>query len=59
MHGRRMVDVAYFDFSKAFLAVSHCILTVKFMSCGLDKCTVKWEKNRLDCCWSYKSSDWQ
>lgn len=44
MHGRRMVDVTCFDFSKASLATSHCTLTVKFLSCELDKCTIKREK---------------
>lgn len=49
MRGRRMGDVTYFDFSKASLEVSHCTLTVKFMSSELDKFTIEWEKNRLDC----------
>ena len=48
---KRMVDAAHVDFSKASVTVSHCILVAKFMSYGLDKWTIKWEKNWLDC-WS-------
>ncbi|PKU40953.1 rna-directed dna polymerase from mobile element jockey- hypothetical protein [Limosa lapponica baueri] len=44
---RRVVDVVYLDFSKAFDTVSHSILIAKLRKCGLDKWTVKWIENWL------------
>ncbi|KAJ7400527.1 hypothetical protein BTVI_104637 [Pitangus sulphuratus] len=41
----REVDNVYLDFSKAFDAVSHRILTGKPKKCGLDERSVRWMKN--------------
>uniref|UniRef100_A0A8B9CCP8 Reverse transcriptase domain-containing protein n=1 Tax=Anser brachyrhynchus TaxID=132585 RepID=A0A8B9CCP8_9AVES len=43
----KAVDMVYLDFSKAFHAVSHSILTVKLRNCGLDDQVVKWTVNWL------------
>ena len=44
---KKVVDIVYLDFSKAFNTVSHSILPQKLAACGLDRCTVCWVKNRL------------
>ncbi|PKU41248.1 rna-directed dna polymerase from mobile element jockey-like [Limosa lapponica baueri] len=44
----RAVDVVYLDFSKAFDAVSHNILTGNLRKCGLDEWTVRWIENWLN-----------
>ncbi|KAK4823920.1 hypothetical protein QYF61_008306 [Mycteria americana] len=44
----KAVDVVYLDFSKAFDTVSHSILPEKLAARGLDRCTLRWVKNRLD-----------
>ncbi|PKU38769.1 rna-directed dna polymerase from mobile element jockey-like [Limosa lapponica baueri] len=44
---RRVVDVVYLDFSKAFDTVSHSILIAKLRKCGLDEWTVTWIENWL------------
>lgn len=44
----RAVDVAYLDFSN-MLAVFHNILIDKPIKYGLNKCTVKWTENFLNC----------
>uniref|UniRef100_A0A8C3D114 Reverse transcriptase domain-containing protein n=1 Tax=Cairina moschata TaxID=8855 RepID=A0A8C3D114_CAIMO len=44
----KSVDVVYFDFSKAFDAVSHNILLKKLSAHGLDSRTLRWVKNCLD-----------
>jgi len=43
----RAVDIVYLDSSKAFVYVSHNILTDKLLMYGLDEQTVKWIENRL------------
>ncbi|KAK4828069.1 hypothetical protein QYF61_023129 [Mycteria americana] len=45
---RRAVDVAYLDFSRAFIMVSHNILINKLTKHGLDKWTVRWTENWLN-----------
>ncbi|PKU29510.1 rna-directed dna polymerase from mobile element jockey-like [Limosa lapponica baueri] len=45
--GGRAVDVVYLNFSKAFGTISHSILK-KLAAHGLDGCTLRWVKNRLD-----------
>jgi len=42
------VDAVYLDFSKAFDAVSHSILTGKLRKCGLDERSVRWIENWLN-----------
>jgi len=44
----RAVNVVYLDFSKAFDAVSHSVLTGKLRNCGLDEWTVRWIENWLN-----------
>ncbi|KAK4823950.1 hypothetical protein QYF61_008336 [Mycteria americana] len=44
----KAVDVVYLDFSKAFDTISHSILLEKLAAHGLDECTLRWIKNRLD-----------
>ena len=39
------MDIIYCDGSKAFDAVSHNILIVKLMKCGLDETTASWTEN--------------
>jgi len=43
-----LVDVYYLNFSKAFDTVSYSILLEKLAAHGLDGCTLRWTKNRLD-----------
>ena len=45
----RTVDFVYLEFSKAFGTVSCNILTDKLMKYGLDKWTVRWSENLLNC----------
>jgi len=45
---RRVVDVFYLNFSKAFDTVSHNILISKLRKCGLDEWTVRWIENWLN-----------
>ncbi|PKU48584.1 rna-directed dna polymerase from mobile element jockey- hypothetical protein [Limosa lapponica baueri] len=47
MDEKRMVDVVYLDFSKAFDTVSHSILIAKLRKYGLDEWTVGWIENWL------------
>ena len=42
------VDAVYLDFSKAFDAVSHSILTGKLRKCGLVERSVRWIENWLN-----------
>jgi len=44
----RAVDVVYLDLSKAFVTVSHEVLTGKLRKCGLDEWTVRWIENWLN-----------
>jgi len=41
----RAVDVVYFDFHKAFDAISYNMLVMKLRKCGIDEPTVKWIEN--------------
>ena len=43
----KTADVFFWDFSKAFNAVSHCIFTDKMSSIQLDKCPRRWVSNWL------------
>ena len=45
---RKVVDVVYLDFSKAFDIVSRSILLEKLSACGLDRYTLCWVKNWLN-----------
>ena len=45
---RKVVDVVYLDFSKAFDTVSRSILLEKLSACGLDRYTLCWVKNWLN-----------
>jgi len=42
------VDVIYLDFSKVFHTVPHSILLEKLTDHGLDGCTLRWIKDRLN-----------
>lgn len=44
----RAVDIVYFDFGKAFSAVSLSIFIGKFRKCGLDEYTVRCTENWLN-----------
>ncbi|PKU42753.1 rna-directed dna polymerase from mobile element jockey- hypothetical protein [Limosa lapponica baueri] len=46
---RRAGDGVYLDFSKAISTVSHNILMDSLPKCGIDKCTVTWIENWLNC----------
>ena len=46
--GRRVVDVIYVDFSKAFDTVSHSILLQKLAVRGLDRYTLGWVRSWLE-----------
>ena len=43
------MDAVYLDFSKAFDTVSHNILIDKLTKYKLDKWTVRWTENWLNC----------
>lgn len=45
----RTVDFVYLDFNRAFGTVSCNILIDKLMKYGLDKWTVRWSENWLNC----------
>lgn len=46
----RPVNVAYLDyFRNTYETVPHSLLITKFMRCGMDKWTMKWVENCLDC----------
>ncbi|KAK4825794.1 hypothetical protein QYF61_002378, partial [Mycteria americana] len=45
----RAVDALYLDFRKAFNSVSHNILIDKLTKYGLDKWTMRWTENWLNC----------
>jgi len=45
----KAVDVVYPDFSKAFDTVSHSILLQKLAAHGLDRYTLVWVRNWLEC----------
>ncbi|KAK4825167.1 hypothetical protein QYF61_024556 [Mycteria americana] len=49
----RALEVVYLDFSKAFNTVCYKILIEKLMKYGLDKWTVRWIENWLNC-WAQK-----
>ncbi|KAJ7414419.1 hypothetical protein BTVI_41175 [Pitangus sulphuratus] len=61
---RKAVNVVCLDFSKAFDTASHCILPEKLAAHGLDRCTLCWVENWLDC-WAQRmvvdgiKSSWQ
>ena len=44
----KAVDIVSLDFSKAFDAISHCILLQKLATSGLDRYTLCWVKNCLE-----------
>jgi len=45
---RKVVDIVYLDFSKAFDTIPHSILLEKLAAHGLDGCTLHWIKNWLN-----------
>ena len=45
--GSRAVDAAYLDFSKVLDTVSHSVLVMKLLKCGIDEWTVRWVENWL------------
>jgi len=44
----KVVDIIYWDFSKAFDTVPHSILLEKLAAQGMDGCTLRWTKNWLN-----------
>ena len=46
---QRTVDVTYLDSNKAFDTVSDNIMIDKLMKDGIDKGTVQWTENQLNC----------
>ncbi|RMC05516.1 hypothetical protein DUI87_18710 [Hirundo rustica rustica] len=49
----KAVNVVYLNFSKAFNTVCHGIILKKLAARGLDRGTLHWVKNWLDC-WAQK-----
>ena len=46
--GRRVVNIVYLNFSKAFNTISHKVLIEKLLKYGLDEDTVRWIENWLN-----------
>lgn len=61
----RAVESVHLRSCEAFNVVSHSVLIIRLVQCGLDKRTTKWVENWLCCCWTQRGltssakSNWQ